>query len=425
MRRVVIWSCLAVLIACRGSGDLPSVVVLISIDTLRADHLGCYGYGRDTSPFLDQLAAESILYEQAFAHAPSTLPSHASLFTSLIPHHHAASHPHRRGLAAEAFTLAEVFLQEGWRTASINGGGQLARELGVAQGFEVYESVARQEDRFSRIVEAGLRWLDQHDGERRFLFLHTFEVHQPPDPPAELLALFATEPQATPRPPGPARRQRWDYSESELAWFVDRYDAEIRSMDAALGELMAALRHRGLWRDALVVLTSDHGEELGDHGHLATHAHTLFDELLRVPLIVKRPAARDGGRRVAAPARLVDVAPTILLAAGITPPPTYEGVDLLADGPAPQPLIALRDTATRTPITAVRTARWKLVGQRLFDLRQDPRETADVASEHPEVVRRLDRYRQHAETSAAPLEAPTVQPTSTTKEQLEALGYIN
>ncbi len=119
------------------------------------------------------------------------------------------------------------------------------------------------------------------------------------------------------------------------------------------------------------------------------------------------------------------MAPTILSAAGITPPRTYSGVDLLADGPAPRPLIALRDTATRTPVTAVRTSRWKLIGQQLFDLHQDPRETEDVASKHPEVVRRLDRYRQRAVASAPPLEAKAVEPAAITKEQIEALGYVD
>ncbi len=402
------------------------MVLLISVDTLRADHLGCYGYSRDTSPFLDRLAAEGILYSQAFAHAPSTLPSHASLFTSLIPQHHGASHARSQAVPAAAVTLAEVFLGEGWRTASFNGGGQMAAEYGVAQGFEVYESIARLEDRFSSIVESGLRWLDDHPGEPRFLFLHTFEVHQPPYPPPEFLSLFATESDAAlERSLDLALRQPGRFGEAEKRWFVDRYDAEIRSMDAAFGTLVAELRRRRLWDQALVVFTSDHGEELGDHGWLATHAHTLYDELLRVPLIVKLPSAQGAGRRVDTLARLIDVAPTILSGVGIAPPQAWRGLDLLADSPEPRVLIALRDTATASPITAVRTADWKLDGRRLFDLRRDPRETEDVASMFPEVVRRLDRERQRAVASRQALEPESAEPEAATRARLKALGYVD
>ena len=154
-------------------------VILISIDTLRPDHLGCYGYGEETSPELDRFALDSVVFDRAAAHAPSTLPSHASLLTSLLPQHHGASHVERRALPEAALTLAEVFTRQGYRSASFNGGGQLVREFGLDQGFEVYESVEHREDRLTAIAERAVSWLDAAQPRHFFLFLHSYEAHQP------------------------------------------------------------------------------------------------------------------------------------------------------------------------------------------------------------------------------------------------------
>ncbi|MCP3960108.1 MAG: sulfatase [bacterium] len=449
----------------------PRNVILISIDTLRADHLGCYGYARETSPRIDRLAAESVLFELAIAQAPSTLPSHASMFSSLWPAHHGAYFMRREALPPSVLTLAEVLRENGYRTAAFTGGGQMAPEFGLDQGFDLYEVLGATADT-GQTVKRAAEWLAE-GGEPFFLFVHTYEVHHPYTPRGDLLARFAGDYRGD---LGSriskellleinAGERRID--EDDLAYIAAAYDAEIFSMDAAVGRLLDILRERGLYDDSILVLTSDHGEELGEHGTVGWHSHTLYDELLKVPLIIKLPGSRHAGARVGAQVRSIDISPTILELLHLGPRAEFEGVGLESrmedpDGARHLPAISQQDTGPEADHTSLRTGRWKLypnrlfeisrVGDpqggsprniagrlryywaranwatapdRLFDVAGDPQEEVDVAGRERAVRRRLQSLRASLLEARNVPERQPATPDEETLERLRALGYVD
>ncbi len=418
--------------------DARANVVLISIDTLRADHLGCYGYERATSPNVDAFCRESVVFEKAFAHAPSTLPSHASILTSLVPHHHGASWENKRALPDASTTLSEVLAEAGYSTAAFTGGGQLDPLFGLTQGFDAYEVLAA--DDFEATVDRTLEWLDEGGKEPFFLFLHTYQVHHPYDPAPERLAELGHEYD------GPLSNaisvetikainaSEEELGEEELAHIIATYDAEIREVDVAVGRLVAELEARGLWDEALVVFTSDHGEEFGEHGFVGWHSHSLYEELLSVPLVVKFPAGAEAGRRVDAVVRSIDIAPTVLKALGLRSPSQFSGIDLAAlwsDRQVPTlPVLSRLDRVDKARVSAIREGSFKLLRpfsrkQHLFDLDEDPGELWDDSSNHPDEVGRLLRL---FEELLATRETPTgteVNPSAKLVQELRDLGYID
>ena len=418
-------------------------LILISIDTLRADHVGAYGYGLPTTPHIDAMAEHSLRVARCVAQAPMTLASHASLLTSLLPQHHGASVPRESRLAEDAVTLAEVLAGHGYRTASFNGGVQLDAAYGLDRGFEVYESarshdaLARaltgEEDRLRHGVERATRWLDEAQGPF-FVFLHSYEIHHPYTPDAEHLRLFDTgyagdlpdhisvellerinaDPQSLPP--------------EDLSHIVHAYDAELRSADDAVGRLVAYLQKHSLYDDTLIVVTSDHGEEFGEHGWVGWHAHSLYDELLLVPLIIKFPRSRLAGVVEESQARGIDVAPTALAALGIETPESWAGRDLGQELGAPTPgAVSMHDVPGNAPLWTLRTEDWKLKrvgGEALYNLEADPEERRNVAARHPEKAtalrslgEKLLNERRSPKDVAATLSAGT-------QEQLRELGYL-
>ena len=420
--------------------EAASNVVLVSIDTLRADRLGCYGREPSFTPAIDAFCEEAVQFELAIAQAPSTLSSHASLFTSLLPHHHGASRTRRLALAPDHLTLAEVLRDEGFATAAFHGGGQLDVVFGVGQGFEIYETPGHQpdqppgeeafSDRFRPTVERAVAWLEEEKPERFFLFLHTYEIHHPYTPSPEDLAAIEAQ-YAGPLPPDISidllrgiNGGRTPLGPEDLRHIESTYEGEIRSVDAAFGRLMEGLRRLELHDTTLIVFTSDHGEEFGEHGMVGWHSHTLYDELLHVPLLIRFPGAWQGGRRLDAQVRLLDVAPTVLGAVGVERPGVFQGANLthfVAGGPPPSPyaLSALDEGGT-----SLRTPEWKRIRRELYDLTEDPGETLDVAAEHPGVAEKLRRIKVELVTEGpaiGPVDAP-VSPEL--QERLEALGYV-
>lgn len=445
IRTVLPLSCIA--LAVLGCPEPPprQNVVVVSIDTLRPDHLGAYGYERPTSPRIDRFREDGVLYEEAITPAPSTLPAHASLFTSLIPPHHGALYTYRRPLPEDAVTLAEVLSSAGYDTRAFTAGGQISPEFGLGQGFERYGSFP--EAPLGEIVARATGWLEERRGEAPFfLFLHSYEIHHPYDPePEDLAAVTGSDRRASASDlpdditvelirrlnspdviPAPA----------DVEHVVARYDAEIRSADAAFGELVSFLRERGLYGDSLIVLTSDHGEEFGERGSVGWHSHTLYDELLRVPLIVKLPENRDAGETVERQVRLVDVAPTVLATVGLEIPETFSGCVVLPRK-IPRPwscsgaAVSVRDMPGEAPRTSIRTEGWKYIegrsraGRRLFDLRSDPGERRNLVDE-AEWRRDLLQWRlERILASREPLRADPVPLDAETEEQLRALGYAD
>lgn len=400
-------------------------VVLLCLDTLRADHLGTYGYARDTSPAIDAFAATGVVFERAIAQAASTLPSHRALFQSRLASHADESAP----------VLAEVLSREGFRTAAFTGGGNVSAAFGFGRGFERYD-----EDRGGLAaslpkVEA---WLRAGAGERFFLFLHTYDVHLPYDPPPPFATMFG-EPydgpvtgansrallraqrgldgtDASPAPLTRADRER----------IVGLYDGGIRYTDGQVARLLALLDELGLAATTAVVLLSDHGEEFLDHGSWI-HSHTVFDELVRVPLVFRVPGREPS--RVDAQVRLLDVAPTLLDLVGVEAPDAWTGRSLgsAIDGSAVAPRPAVSEMGRWQ---ALALPPWKLVRgvgpTRLFDLASDPGEQRDLAAREPERAEELEGALSLAlGEQRGPVEALEEGPADAAlTERLRELGYI-
>ncbi len=427
----LLWGCSAKPEPPPQSADAPNVI-LISIDTLRADHLGCYGYGRPTSPELDRLCEDSVVFADAIAHAPSTLHSHASIFTSLLPHNHGAAWQGKTRLADECLTVTEVAQSAGFATGAFTGGGQMDKIFGLDQGFDFYEQPGAKD--FRDIVRPATAWLDRRPDKPFFLFLHTYETHHPYEPPARFLELF-DEGYEGELPDEISvdllreiNREEHVLAEGDLEHIVNAYDAEIRSMDEALGRLVAYLKEQDLYDDTMIVFTSDHGEEFGEHGKIGWHSHTLFDELLKVPLVVKYPAQEHAGTKVSAQVRSIDIAPTLLEALGLPVPEVFSGSDLtpLADARQSESRTAVSrmDRQASKDVDSVRTPDWKLFRGQLFDLNVDPEELWDTALNRPGVVEQLRLELEDAVASRERYSGPQVVPKGATLDELKALGYL-
>jgi arylsulfatase A-like enzyme len=382
-------------------------VILISIDSLRADHLGSYGYRKDTSPNIDRFSQDAVLFTRCMVQGTSTLISHASLFTSLIPSHHGASFTQKYGLSEDTQTIASIMKENGYATVSFNEGGQLSAKFGMDQGFDVYDSGPEKRNItdlcFSRIVDKGISWLEQNPEKKYFMFLHTYGIHHPYTPTQEYLDRIA------PGYKGPlgtsvsvdliykAFRGEMILEDEEKENIVLAYDAEIRRMDDAFGVLIDFLKKTGLYDNTIIVLTSDHGEEFDDHGKIGMHAHTLFNELLNVPLIIKLPGSRSGGKVLDPLVASIDISPTLLDLVDLPGFPISDGISLSAaisgeEQASGRFLISQRDHPDEYAdprYWAIVSDKWKLYDDRLYDLENDPGERTDVSGQHRELKESL------------------------------------
>ena len=412
-------------------------VVLVVVDTLRADHLGVGGARRDATPGLDRLARRGRWLTDAWSTAPWTPPSVMSIMTSLDPAVHGLADDgdslarRRVRLAAPVRTLAQVLHERGWRTRGVTGGGGVGRRYGFDRGFELYDEPGSpaSEDVLEG-VDRGLAWLAGLGAdERGFLFLHTYEVHQP-----DTHHLFADEERGT-----PAQRA------------AAAYDGDVAFADRELARLFDGLERRGLLERSVVVVTADHGENLHDRsagGRPVEHGHHLHGELLHVPLIVVAPGLVPPLGALAGPASTLDVAPTVLSLLGVTGEmPLAQGQDLRAALQGEGTLDPDRPLFAGAPLQGptwrvVRSGRsrlilappvssggwWREVREpeaARYDVRADPAETHPLAASDGE-ARRLrallrDRERQQAERlrQLGPPEFD-VQPP----DELRALGYL-
>jgi arylsulfatase A-like enzyme len=422
---------------CACSPPAIENVVLISIDTLRPDHVGIYGAERDLTPVLDALGAGGVVFDQAVAQAPWTIPSHATMLASQYPSALGVGPYANPGkLSDAAVTLAEVFRERGFATAAITG-GYVSPELGFDQGFDSFRETLDTPPMAYTVTYAD-EWLDHRDLARPFfLFLHTFEVHQY-EPPAKFRRLvrpYEGPLSALDSVPAfvqdPANQERVRALGAEdWRYLRDRYDACLASVDSEIGRLLEVLEARGLRESTLVVVTSDHGEEFGEHGG-SGHGYTLYDENLRVPLLLSHPSLP--ALRVAEQVRLLDLAPTIAELAGLPIPPPWQGTSLvpLLSGSA-LALPAFAEHAHR-PMKAVRAAGAKYVvearGPRrlLFDLARDPAERTDLAGAGAARERELcEALHRFVETNAAgerlvPVPDAAIDPSL--RAVLERLGY--
>ncbi len=404
-RRVRGWAPAAIAFAAVAcSGERPNLL-LISVDTLRPDHLAAYGYERDTAPALEWLARDGVLWENAYSTAPATVASHASLFTGRFPYQHGALN-YSTPLPEPEHTLAEELAGVGYRTFAVATSIRFHRGSGFAQGFEVYETFhelpknARSRAATDRVLELAAAAA----GRPFFAFVHYFGPHAPYWPPGPFRRRwYRGPPPELPGGPGPYVHMHREpgrvVPDEVLRYLVALYDGEILFLDGELARLFAGLEDLGLAHDTLVVVVSDHGEEFKEHDGLA-HARTLYEEALRIPLIMRWPGGLPAGRRVERPAQLVDVVPTVLELLGQPAPAGLPGRSLAADLEAPDPtgddrILGQRGSGQWSLAASLPEGRFKLLvepGQppQLYDLGRDPAERTDLAARRPDLQRRLE-----------------------------------
>ena len=437
-------------------------VVLISIDSLRPDHLGCYGYPKPTSPTIDRLAAEGARFDTAVSTTSWTLPAHAAMFTGLYDSAHGLVD---NGLELDAghATLAESFASAGWHTAGFYGGPYLHPTFGLDQGFETWTSCmtttsddepeadlrravgsgknrSHEDVTGPRTLEAVERWAAQLDGRPFFLFLHLWDVHYDYIPPREYVEMFDPGYEGTldarNLPRNPAVHVRM--AERDKEHLLALYDGEIRFTDDVLAKILAVLEAKGRLENALVVVTADHGEEFFEHGAKG-HQRSLNEEVVRVPLIVRWPGVVPAGAVVETPARLIDLYPTIASLAGVACPPV-QGRDLAPAlrGERLEPEAALLELLVRPiELRAWREDEFKVIrGQppksapvKLgYDLEADPREQRPVPSADeriPVALRALDEEleRSIALRESRGIGASPFRADASIDARLRTLGY--
>jgi arylsulfatase A-like enzyme len=348
MRQASRWVLLlltCLMVSC-GAQEKRLNLMIIGVDTLRPDHLGCYGYGRDTSPNIDKLAGRSVLFENVVSQAPWTLPSFATMLTSLYPTQHGAGDLHSHGAGSYGTRmntsfppLAMMLLKQGYSTGAVVNAPALAPELGIDRGFEFYSATPRWNRRLAdKTTEDALDWIDKNRENRFFIFVHYFDPHLDYEPPAPYDTLYDSGyrgrigssftredyykmEKMLAREDDPEARAEWDHIRA-------LYDGEIRFTDKAVGELLDGLKERGLADNTLIVFLSDHGEEFFDHGGFE-HGHTLYNELIRVPLMFSLPGRLPKTMRIEEQVRILDVVPTVLEILGVKPWTHLEGASLI------------------------------------------------------------------------------------------------
>ncbi len=430
-------------------------LLLVSLDTVRADHLSLYGYGRETDPNLVALGKRSTVFEAAWATSPYTLPSHASLFTGQVPQVHGVERPSQVADPAASTFLAERLAENGYRTAAFTGGAMLLPAFGFARGFERYgvldpifgSSGDAYRERFSAVpglhpdlfarndLGAIEDWIQSAKGEPWFCFVHTYAAHEFEPADKYLEAIGASDNAfeendefrsylARPDAP-PAKAQ---------AWLTDQYDGGIRQADELLGGLLEALDRQGQSEKTLVAVVSDHGKELGERG-LVGHGHQLFEELLHVPALLYVPGRE--ARRVAEPMGLADIATTLLAELELDPLPHTQGRNLFEPAPEGHAVMAAVQSVVRSRAMRLGDEKWLSVletpsdwpveypSRTRFDLASDPGERQPLDGESG--LERLDQLDASLRALGVSLRRGdgASQLDARDRSILEALGYVD
>lgn len=413
-------------------------VVLISLDTLRADALGAYDHNLNSTPHIDRFSATSVVFDDTLSTAPSTALSHKSIFTSLYPSVHKTS---RKSVPTESGPSPLETLQDaGFLTGAVTGGGALRSQFGFDRGFDHYYELdaktRREGNEIPVLRDEVTRWLEAHHDESFFLFVHTYQPHYPYDPPAELEYEHAGWYRGRLEPSG---NEGPHYDENPMSpedyrYLRDLYRAEVEYTDAFVGSVLAELRRHRIDDETIVILLSDHGEAFGEKGHVG-HNH-LRDVILRTPLIVHVPGIDP--RRVQAPVSLIDVMPTLFELLELERPYDFQGRSLAAflDGETPWGPDRVRIAETpgqayvqRHPFAMLYKPDREATPQ-LFDIELDPNEETDVAGYHAEILAELLGFHEEAIEQGKPfhewfkLETDSPELDEETERQLRELGYI-
>ncbi|MGH9430971.1 MAG: tetratricopeptide repeat protein [Terriglobia bacterium] len=393
-------------------------VILISIDTLRADHLGCYGYDAKLTPHLDALARAGTRFARIDSQVPLTLPSHTSLLSSTYPFVNGVEE-NGEVVPKRLMTLPMILKSHGYRTAAFIGGYFLAERFGLDQGFGVYDSpfdfarkgpqsAAQLKRPGEDVTRDAAHWIQANSSVPFFAFVHLFDLHRP----------YELE------------------TRSRSPAGLSRYDAELAHVDGVLGDLFHRLSEEGIYQRSLIVVTADHGESLGEHGE-STHGYFIYQSTLWVPLLVHWPA---GAHRfpavVAQPAGLIDVAPTILEFLHIAPPPRFQGRSLFRflrppDSTAAEAVYSeslyARDHLECSPLRSLRLRRYQYIDAprpELYDLLKDPRELTNLYEDRRSLAASIAGQLRSLMAKYSPARPPQVPVSLDTEEQLNSLGYL-
>ncbi len=407
-------------------------VVLISIDTCRADFLGCYGYSMDTTPNIDALAKQGMLFENAISPIPFTLPAHCSMLTGTIPPYHRVMDNSDYILAKDNVTLAEILKEQGFNTAAFVSSFILDARFGLGQGFDTYEddfdnSTGTKENNErigGKTTELALDWLEKNKDQRNFMFLHYYDPHFTYDPPGPFLSKFRNA-------------QRLSNVTAEVATALfGRYAGEIAYTDHCIGKVIDRLKQLDMYDSTMIVVTADHGEMLGQHGEVS-HGFFIYQPAISIPLVIKLPG-KSKSVRVKNTVGLIDIVPTVCSALGIEPDQAVQGVDLLAyadekfAGYPDRHLYCQSFESTKygaNSLMGVVTDRYKYIQTTqpgLYDLPTDPAELKNLAEEQSNRARIMqDSLRRIIEESGRnnPDKANEASDAETL-QRLESLGYI-
>ena len=431
--------------------ERPRGLIMLVIDTARQDVFRVFHpESRVETPSFDALAQESVAFENAYTTAPWTKPSVATILTGFYPSTHGAQSEIAK-LSPKLTLLSELLKQQGFTTAMFSANGYVSDYFGFAQGWDEYLNFPRQHQRTQAkdVFARALAWLKELPSNRPFfLYVQTIDPHVPYQTPSRYLSKYLTEPYQGPLGPVVSGTEVNEFNEGRLTMSeTDRifvramYDAEVSYHDTYMGRFIRDLRALDLLDNVILVVTNDHGEELFDHGKL-DHGHSLYDELIRSPLLIRHPASFPAGR-FEPPVSTIDIAPTVLELLGIQPPPNYQGRSLLAAlqgaaPPAPSYAIAEHDDTLRS----IRLGPYKLIlssegDTELYDLRRDRGEQHNLARFRPVALRacethlfeglRIPRALERPNGMAASIQfrAGTAKPDRALLEHLRALGYFN
>jgi arylsulfatase A-like enzyme/predicted Zn-dependent protease len=396
----------------RASAPVSGPIVLVSIDTLRADHLPAYGYKKVKTPALDALAADGVVFERAYSHAPQTLPAHAALLSGQLPFENGIRDNVGFTVKPGLRMLPQMLRDRGFTTGGVVSSYVLRKDTGIAQGFDFFDGempasspelsigqVQRDGTESEKIAE---HWLDTIGTSRAFLFLHLYEPHKPYAPPERFAEL-------------------------------DPYDGEIAYADEIVGRLVRYLKSHQLYDRSTVIVLSDHGEGLGDHGE-QEHGLFVYDEAIHVPLIVKQESNAGGGRRVAGVVQHIDLVPTILELVKAPGSGNFRGRSLkpLLDGTGTLPELSVYSEALYaryhfgwSELTALTDGRYRYIKaprEELYDLERDRQEQTNIAAERMQARQAL-RSALDRVASGATIQSPSEIPADA-RERLQALGYV-
>ena len=432
----------------KNTDNKPPSIILITVDSLRADHLGCYGYPKETSPSIDRLAKNALIFENCLSHASETTSSCASFLSGFLPHETKAYENLK--IPAEVETLPEMLLKHDYMTLAVISNFVLRKKRGYEQGFLVYDDTMENYEAVRRIPERiaehttnkALELLKQHCQSPVFMWIHYQDSHGPYTPPEPYQEMFKSQEEKS-------RVLRWNNSQSgqdgipsyqrlgkhaDYHYYLSQYDSEIRYLDEEIGRLISGLKDMGLYDEALIIFSSDHGEGMGEHNYYFAHGEHLYNPLIHVPLIIKHGDALIGRRPEYV--QHIDLVPTILKFLGLKEDSRFRGQDLFQPQDTKQEIFSeiqsllvedgIKFSLVYDGLKLLYSPLNRFMG--LYDLKADPEEKNNLVAETgyslllADMKMRFNRL-LNEDFLGVPSRGKPYQPTKKEKEKLRALGY--